>query len=118
MPSSKKSPSSAPLHAPKKTSERPYWTRPVKRKPEPAERVVKRVDESASGWWMALNDEDMEIYGAIFAEQGKTIDRAFASVRNEIDEEKKIKRTQIKRRFYLIKNGVHVQTVDEDMDIT
>lgn len=85
-----------------------------KKKP-PAESPPEKpkVDEAASGWWMPLNPEDMEDYSAIFAEQGKTIDKAFVSVKNEIIDGK-IANTKIRRRFYLSRAGAHCYVVDED----
>lgn len=102
---------------PEKRRDLPYWAKPVKRITEKASPEKPRVDESKSGWWMALNSEDLEDYGAIFAEKGRTIDRAFVSVRNIINAEGEIEKTQIKRRFYVLREGAPCFVVDEDCDV-
>lgn len=100
---------------PEKRRDLPYWVKPVKRIAEKVAPEKPRVDESKSGWWMVLNDSDLEEYGEIFAKQNKTIDRAFVSVRNVLNAEGQIEKTDIKRRFYLMRSGVHCQCVDEDV---
>ena len=102
---------------PEKRRDLPYWAKPVKRITEKATPEKQRVDESNSGWWLKLNSEDLEDYGEIFAKQNKTIDRAFVSVRNIINAEGQIEKTDIKRRVYLMRAGVPCQCVDEDVSI-
>lgn len=102
---------------PEKRRDLPYWAKPVKRIAEKVAPEKPRVDESKSGWWLPLNSEDLEDYGAIFAEKGRTIDRAFVSVRNIINAEGEIEKTQIKRRFYVLREGAPCFVVDEDCDV-